>query len=104
MLWDVATAQPRGPLDGPGDGITFLAASPDQTRISGTSYDGSVSVWDVATGRLLGRSDAGVGVAWVTAFTQDGGILSGGGGVYRGDRCEPGDRFTIRLWSVARPN
>jgi hypothetical protein len=103
-LHDVATGRPRGPLGGPTDGITALAASADGTRLAATSYDGSVCVWDVASGRLLGRSDAGVGVAWVAAFTPDGRVLSGGGGVYRGGKCEPGDRFTIRLWAVRGPD
>jgi WD40 repeat protein len=104
MLWDVTTHRPRGPFDGPGDRINFLAASADGTRLAGTSYDGLVCVWDAATGRLLGRSDAGVGVAWVTAFTPDGGVLSGGGGVYRDGHCEPGNCFTIRLWAVGSPD
>src|SRR5262249_45541644 len=102
VLWEVATGLPHGPLFGPRDKLTSLVTSPAGTRLAGTSYDGSVCVWD--TLRLLYRSDAGVGAAWVAAFTPDGGILSGGGGEWRNGKCEPGKRFTMRLWTAGRPD
>jgi WD40 repeat protein len=52
------------------DAILDLAFTPDGTRLAATSADGRVTVWDAATGRLLGRTDAGFGAA--VAFGPDG--------------------------------
>jgi hypothetical protein len=38
---------------------------------------------------------------WKVALTPDGDrLLTAGGGVFEGGKCLPGDRFSIRVWSL----
>lgn len=64
----LGTARLRHP-----DAIRDLAFSPDNSRLAVTSDDGSVSVWDSHTGRLVGRAEVGPGAAV--------GFVPGGDGV-----------------------
>ena len=79
-LWDVASWTERATIRGPIVPITALAFAPDSTRLA-SSCDGdpTVSLWDVAQGRLaatltLPGASAGDGVSGL-AFDPDGKTL-----------------------------
>ena len=64
--------------------------SPDSRLLASGSFDHSIRLWDVATGRLVRRL-AGHDQAVVSvAFSPDGRLLASGG-----------DDSTVRLWRVA---
>jgi eukaryotic-like serine/threonine-protein kinase len=65
-----------------------LAFSPDGQMLATASYDGSVRLWNVATGREMGRLSHG-GKATDVAFSPDGHLLATAGG-----------GPTVRLWDV----
>ncbi|HYH65438.1 MAG TPA: WD40 repeat domain-containing protein, partial [Urbifossiella sp.] len=73
----LGTARLRHP-----DGVHDVAFSPDGTRLAVTSDDGSVSVWDAHSGRLVARAEAGArgaGVAFGDAGKTVGTFAEGVG-------------------------
>lgn len=73
-----------------GSGVVYkVAFSPDGRRVAGAQRDGSVGVWDVATGRELARMIGHKKLAQTVAFSNDGRLLVSGG--------EDG---TARLWDA----
>ncbi len=95
-LWDGARGWPRNwPFDQPLHGgeakVAALAFSPDGQRLASGSADGTVRLWEAATGQLLGQPIAAhSSVVSSLAFSPDGRRLASGG--Y--DRA-------IRLWDAA---
>ncbi len=66
-IWKVATAERLRVLGGHGEGISAIALSPDATRLSSVSSDGTLRVWDVATGAsvlTVPSTDSVYGTAW----------------------------------------
>ena len=68
-----------------------MAFSPDGKTLASGSYDDTVRLWDVATGRPIGQPLTGhTGVVTSVAFSPDGKTLTSGG-----------SDNTIRRWDVA---
>jgi WD40 repeat protein len=50
-LWDAVTGAPKGPLTGHDGAITSVSFSRDGTKLATGSEDGTVKVWDLASGQ-----------------------------------------------------
>lgn len=87
--------------------ITSLAVTKDGTLLAGGSFDGSVILWDMSTGRLARRFVGHHSAVLAVAFTADEmGILSGGAAEslrsvnYQRMTGLVERNRTIRLWSL----
>ncbi len=69
--------------------VTALAFSPAGDALASASDDGTVRLWNPATGRMRLRLDGGSALRTL-AFSPDGGALAAGG-----------DDHTIRIWNLA---
>lgn len=58
-LWTVGAEAAPVVLTGHHDTVTSVAIGPDDGRLASVSDDGTLRVWDVATGTEVGRADAG---------------------------------------------
>ena len=99
QLWDVATAQHHVTFIGHTAGVTAVAFSPDGKTLASSSRDGTIRLWDVATG----EDDAIlVGPEVLTlAFSSDGRTLASGD---RGNRIHLWDMDTRQSpWSFNEP-
>lgn len=89
-IWDVATGEQVGTLEGHASQVWSVAFSPDGKLLASGSGDNTVKLWDVGTMReartLGGHTDAVRGVA----FSPDGKLLASGSR----------DR-TVIVWDVA---
>jgi WD40 repeat protein len=65
------------------------AISPDGTVAAVGSSDGSITVWDTATGRLVRSTKAHTGDIWSVAFNVSGTLFASGGA-----------DFVIRIWNA----
>lgn len=71
-------------------GATALAFAPGGTALATAGYDGTVRLWDLATGRTLGILKGAQGTIWTIDYAPDGRVLAAAG--------EDG---LVRIWSAA---
>ena len=86
-IWDATNGALVDTLVGHVDLVLDLAYSPDGTQLASASYDRTVRIWEIATGRsrtLRGHQYAVEGVAWLDAERIATGSLDG----------------TVRVWPV----
>ena len=81
----------RRVLEGHRAAVFAAAFSPDSKTLASASIDGTVKLWDVATGRRLASVGAHEKGTWTLAFSPDGKMLATGGE----------DRM-VKLWDVAK--
>jgi WD40 repeat protein len=89
-LWDPDVVKERLVLAGHTHQITKLAFSPDSKRLASASRDGTVRLWDLASGKEIRRLETN-GEAWAVAFVADGMVV-----------VSAGDKETcLRFWDAA---
>ncbi len=72
VLWDTATSEEVRAFPGHQDGVYRVVATPDGRLLLSRGFDGSLRLWETATGRELGRLDAGSFSSDAIALTADG--------------------------------
>jgi WD40 repeat protein/DNA-binding SARP family transcriptional activator len=93
-LFNVPAWRETGPSFTGGNLYLGGAFSPDGKTLATSSLDGEVRLWDVATGRQVGKVlSVGSSVAGSLAFSPDGGILA--------VAASEGQSGTVRLFDVA---
>jgi WD40 repeat protein len=74
--------------------VTAIALSPNGTAVASGGFDGKVRLWDVETGKVIGKwtahSDAVASVCWSTGGKR---VLSGSGDAER-------NSGTARVWDI----
>jgi WD40 repeat protein len=92
-LWDVGTGEEIATLGGHIAEVLSVAFSPDGETLASTSPDGSIILWDMPSGQMLGpllTSSPDVGRPVLSAaFSPDGRSLATGN-----------DRGAVMLWDV----
>jgi WD40 repeat protein len=77
-------------LQGHTAGVRYIAFGPEATLLASPSEDGTVRLWDTASGQLLQTLQGHVGIVWSVAISRDGRLLA-----------SSGEDGTVRLWDSA---
>ena len=77
--------------------VESVAFSPDGRTLATGSWDGTVRLWDVGTGRELRVMKGHTANVESVAFSPDGKMLASGSGGYLGAEID----YTARLWDAA---
>jgi WD40 repeat protein len=96
-LLDLPSGKVRATLDGHSGGIGTVAFAADGSYLASGSSDGTVKLWDVATGRQKKTLNLGQSVSALT-FSPDGRTLAVGTWGHDGPQNPP---WSASLWDVA---
>ena len=80
-------------MDSHQDAVSSLNFSPDGKTLASGSWDKSVKLWDVSTGRELETLNGHQGAVFSVSFSPDGKILASGS-----------QDKSVKLWNVANPD
>jgi WD40 repeat protein len=92
-LWNAASGEPLGVLQGHNERIYALAFSPDGRTLVSASRDRTLKLWDAQSGRLIRNFEGHTNTVLSVAFSPDGRSFASGSA----------DQ-TIKLWEVATGN
>ncbi len=99
QVWDLTAGKQVLRYTGHTDSVFRVAWSPDGKEIASASHDGTVQVWNAATGQHLLTYNMGVPV-WSVAWSPDGKlIVSGTGSAGLNGRVYSGN--TVKVWNAA---
>jgi len=87
--------QEEATLKGHADGVHVVAYSPDGKTLASGSYDGTMKLWEVGSGKELSMIKGHVAPVWSVAYSPDGKTLASGG------YDEKTKRGVITLWRAA---
>ncbi|MCY2991083.1 MAG: protein kinase, partial [Planctomycetota bacterium] len=82
-------------------GSTKVHFSPDGRYLLSCSWDATVRLWDVVTGKEVRRFEGQGATADCAAFSPDGRLVAGGGGLAMKDGKWQHTDFSVWLWDVA---
>jgi RNA polymerase sigma factor (sigma-70 family) len=91
-LWDLAKKQERATFTGQGQGVGLycLAVAPGGKLLAAGDGEGTVTLWEVATGKEIAVLAGHLGAVRCVAFSPDGKVLAAGG-----------EDQTVHLWDIA---
>jgi WD40 repeat protein len=78
QVWDLALPRRLATMHGHAAEVTAIEVAPDGARIASSSEDGTVRLWDVATGQALALIPSLAPIQWL-AFSHDGDRIAVGG-------------------------
>jgi WD40 repeat protein len=90
-------------LSGHSGVVTAVAFSPDGTTLASSGADGTVRLWNVATGKAIGEPIQTDGEAYAVAFSPDGRIVASAGASGHVQLWNAATRSAWSLESVASP-
>jgi WD40 repeat protein len=94
-IWDPGAGALVRKLSDHTKGVIGVAFSPDGSKLASGSLDGTLKVWDPATGRIMFEIRAGFGLGGV-AFSPDGRLLAAGTG-----NLGTGEEARLLVWDAA---
>jgi WD40 repeat protein len=98
-LYDIAARKERATLEGKEMWPISILFSPDGRLLAGAVYQGTVQIWDPASGRPLARLSHDTGHrVFSLAFTPDSSTLAAALGSNEPNRIRPG---SVVAWDVA---
>ena len=105
-LLDLSRRVERAASSGHQDLVTSLAYAPDGLKVASGSYDGSIKLWNSASGALEKTLTANGGRIHGVAFAQDGKHLAAAcavGPEQEGERFTESSRAQVALWDLDNP-
>src|SRR6476659_3527098 len=87
----------RATLQGHTNPVVSVAYSPDGKTLASASYDGTLKLWDVTTGKERATLKGHTGCVGSVAFSPDGKTLAS---AIMGSPIPDVDNKTIKLWDV----